>query len=479
MAKTKSNTSDQSTPATTTPVTMVSIIQPVPDGYIIAANLKQVLRNIGIALPDDSPSVVPTGGYPLYKLLFSFGVKSISDGWLLSKLTDHLSNKDVLACVDKQIGTLYKLAQAGLFMVGKNNSYEPDDSDVMVNMEHLRPLTIIHNNHKQWSTKKLDDYNGDHDKWLSWKECAKALFAQCGLYKVITDKDYAEAHPEMNAAVHGMLTISFSSSKENYMLFSTIAFEGNGHGAWENLCEFYECYVMTDIQILNITEKFKKLEVHTVEGFFPFVTEFLLYKDKLEGLYAKQLARSVVPKGQILTDWNLLFFQKLKISELDSRAENLRNEGKAIEYCVKQLLDYIVEKKLMDPVQSYAKRSGNNGKGKNEDNNTKGSHQPFHKAGGSGGSNGNGGGTDVFKLIRAETDPEAKRLLQQYADSKKTVTPKEQLPAKRPHGGGQFGGQGHGKGRPNGGKRSRRAAAAAIHAAKSSPASSNPNREDY
>ena len=130
MVRTKSNNSNnsnQSTPAATTPATMVSIIQPVPDGYIIADSLKQVLRNIGIALPDDSPTVVanggtavPKGGYPLYKLLFSFGVKSISDGWLLSKLTDHLGNKDVLECVDKQIGTLYKLAQAGLFMVGKN-----------------------------------------------------------------------------------------------------------------------------------------------------------------------------------------------------------------------------------------------------------------------------------------------------------------------------------------------------------------------
>jgi hypothetical protein len=365
-------------------------------------------------------------------------------------------------------------------MVGKDNSYKPEDSDVMVCMDHIRPVTNVYQKSTpQWTTKKLDEFNGDYETWLSWKECAKAYFAQCGLYQVITNADYASAHPEMNAAVHGMLTISFSGSKENYMLFSTIAFAGDGHGAWENLCRFYECSVMTDIQIANYVEKFNLLEVTTVGNFFSFVTEFLLYKDKLEGLYEKQSARNIAPKIQVLSDWNLLFFQKLKVVELESRAENLRKDDHSIEHSVKQLLDYIVEKKLLSSAQkSNGYNANHHGKGKQGDNNNKGSHQSSYKAAGN--SHGsNGGGNELSKLIGSETNPEAKRLLQSVADLKKP-THKDNN-AKRPHGGGQGQGQGNnGKGRSNyGNKRSRRAAAAAIHNAKSSPVSSNLNREDY
>jgi hypothetical protein len=49
---------------------------------------------------------------------------------------------------------------------------------------------------------------------------------------VIIDPEFALANPDMNATVSGMLTTALSK-EDAPMLYTTVGYLGNGHGAWK------------------------------------------------------------------------------------------------------------------------------------------------------------------------------------------------------------------------------------------------------
>jgi hypothetical protein len=101
---------------------------------------------------------------------------------------------------------------------------------------------------------------------------------------VLTDKAFALANPDLNAIAHGMIITAMSKGDAN-CVFTTVAFMGNGHAAWENICSFYESEEMLNMFIKNFMDEFDELEVTQPADYMSFFSRFMYLKERMDMLY--------------------------------------------------------------------------------------------------------------------------------------------------------------------------------------------------
>lgn len=437
----------------TTNPTMNTINRPsikiaeLPEDFAISESLKAVLNKAKISL---------TKG--ISRILVTFGVYNTGDGYMLQRVANHIGEEPLMTALDDIVGTAYKLVEIGNFLLDKEDDYELQDDDKVI-ARTKDPTGPGVRSTPHWTFKKLDDFDGAASNWISWKEGARAIFSQCGLYGVLNSKTYAKENSEMNAAVHGMLTICFANNKFP-LLFATIGYEGNGYGAWKYLCDFYECSVMTNAYIRNYTNEFDQLKETKLANFMTYATKFLLLKDRLDHLHKRmeKFRPTETSKVAKIDNYVQRFFEQLQIPELRSRAEIVRrmDSNKEVPYYIKQLFDYMSEL---------------------------GTHHVSHGGNSSPGHSNKGGGSNqgstppkpsvdpnlVFKQecqrkLKTCTDEAEKKVLQTFIDRQDQTSNNGN---KRPH-------NGHGKAKR--GKRARRAKAAQARA---SGSNGNVERDDY
>jgi hypothetical protein len=122
--------------------------------------------------------------------------------------------------------------------------------------------------------------------WPHWKEGALAVFSRCGLYRVVSNPDFALENPEMNAVVQGMLTIALSK-EDTTILYTTVGYADDGHGAWKNVVKYFENPSTYKILIRHNTEEFEKLEVLDSSKYLDFVCKFIYLRERLNMLHNK------------------------------------------------------------------------------------------------------------------------------------------------------------------------------------------------
>jgi hypothetical protein len=161
-----------------------------------------VLKNGGLKI--SSP------GDKIMNVLYTMNVKDISNAWVLSNLPTYIEQDHLDMYFGGKLGRMLQLAEICQVLRGKFDDFTLEEGDSIYNYGvHTlgeSPSIVIP---PKWKTEKLNQSQLVFNlfMWPHWKEGALAVFSRCGLYRVVSNPDFALENPEMNAVVQGMLTI--------------------------------------------------------------------------------------------------------------------------------------------------------------------------------------------------------------------------------------------------------------------------------
>jgi hypothetical protein len=187
-------------------------------------------------------------------------------------------------------------------------------------------------------------------------------FPKSGLYQVLIDKAFALSNPDLNAIADGMITTAMSKGDAN-CLFTSVAFTGNGHAAWENICSFYESEEMLNMYIKSYMDEFNELEVTPPADYMNFFSRFMYLKVRMDMLYILCTKKEIKPQLDPVKDYRVSLLEKVKINSLGSRSEIIRRENAAkvtvhsLDEINRYFLEFLFENKI-PPVKKQKNAPG-------------------------------------------------------------------------------------------------------------------------
>jgi hypothetical protein len=156
---------------------------------------------------------------------------NITTAWVLSELPKYINTEYLNEYFGGRIGPVLQLAAIGRSLCGKPDDFTLENGEsiyeVASTVPEYSPNIVIP---PKWKAGKIEPIPSGLNifQWPNWKEGELATFAQCALYRVITDPDFASSNPDMNAIVSGMFT-TVLSKEDAPMLYTTVGYLGNGH----------------------------------------------------------------------------------------------------------------------------------------------------------------------------------------------------------------------------------------------------------
>ena len=87
--------------------------------------------------------------------------------------------------------------------------------------------------------QKITPFSGSMDEWPRWKTWTMCAFSGTGFEQVLEDHLYAVTHPDINKVVFSQLLLATVEGTA-YHLVHCHEDDGNGHGAWQSLKDWYD-----------------------------------------------------------------------------------------------------------------------------------------------------------------------------------------------------------------------------------------------
>jgi hypothetical protein len=180
---------------------------------------------------------------------------------------------------------------------------------------------------KKWTVRDLPVFSGKDDEWLDWKEKALATFCLCGLFQIVTDPLIAQSNPEMNCAVHGMLTLCVCDTKCG-LDHTVLDIARDGHQAWSNIEQHYEQGPLLKLLITEHHNKIDTLSLSENGTVLDFANAFLRVKNRLVKLHSKatQMLVKVSIHQPDPEEWKDMFLDGIHVEYLSAISQSCRDD---------------------------------------------------------------------------------------------------------------------------------------------------------
>ena len=129
--------------------------------------------------------------------------------------------------------------------------------------------------------QRVTDFSGRADEWPKWKQRTLCVLATCKHDRIVTDSDYASAHPEADKLIFSLLA-NATVDGTAYHLVKDHEDDKSGHEAWASLCEWFDGEEIREETADDLRSKINNLKLDSGTSASVYINNFKMWMADLD-----------------------------------------------------------------------------------------------------------------------------------------------------------------------------------------------------